>query len=721
MPEGREPDMLVVVDADPGSRAGLAIAARYAAGTAVLAAWEVAGSLDVDAEIRPSAAPEPTVAEALRMASARGIGTVSLRRDLAEPQDLLSQLLIGTARHADDDVPGFGVFLANGEPAPFRRILGIVDAGTAPVSGLAAHVAVSLADAAGAILDVIVIGPEGHAAAAADERELLAVNREQELFDQAVALAERSGLDVRFVPASGADQPWTLVRDQLGYREYDLVICGLGDVSLGPSLRRRAVIDELLAPGQVGQVPLRLLAETDLPLLVVLDEVRLGIAPSTLLRAGTVAALTIGMVGTAAVPASTTSIPVVAASTGLDQQPDRTPETVGEQLQVAIERAQAEIVKPESEPEPAQTPVVAAATGPDPLAEQASLDRAQDADDPSRSAGDGSGSRAVAEAASEGGEESEEEPEASGEPPKQPEPPEPPKGGADPADVRKAARQVGKAKEVRAEAKQEAAEAAEAVERANDEVAVAQAAAAVAAADLEAARLSRVAALEHAERTAAAAEGITSVLPGSPTPEDAALAQEVAELADERLEDALVRGEEVLADLAAAEDGIGEAEAALAEQQQAAAEARAEVRAAKERLEVYQESLAASRQSPVAKGSYRLTARFGARGGYWSGGVHTGLDFAGRSGTPITAAASGRVVSAGWEGAYGNRVVIDHGNGYRTTYNHLSGIQVRVGQQVQTGDRLGGMGATGNSTGNHLHFEVERDGQFVNPESWLGW
>jgi murein DD-endopeptidase MepM/ murein hydrolase activator NlpD len=230
-----------------------------------------------------------------------------------------------------------------------------------------------------------------------------------------------------------------------------------------------------------------------------------------------------------------------------------------------------------------------------------------------------------------------------------------------------------------------------------------------------------VAALEHAERTAAAAEGITSVLPGSPTPEDAALAQEVAELADERLEDALVRGEEVLADLAAAEDGIGEAEAALAEQQQAAAEARAEVRAAKERLEVYQESLAASRQSPVAKGSYRLTARFGARGGYWSGGVHTGLDFAGRSGTPITAAASGRVVSAGWEGAYGNRVVIDHGNGYRTTYNHLSGIQVRVGQQVQTGDRLGGMGATGNSTGNHLHFEVERDGQFVNPESWLGW
>jgi murein DD-endopeptidase MepM/ murein hydrolase activator NlpD len=123
----------------------------------------------------------------------------------------------------------------------------------------------------------------------------------------------------------------------------------------------------------------------------------------------------------------------------------------------------------------------------------------------------------------------------------------------------------------------------------------------------------------------------------------------------------------------------------------------------------------------VAKGSFRLTARFGQHGPYWSGGVHTGLDFAGSSGTPIRAAASGTVISTGYEGAYGNRIVIDHGNGFRTTYNHLSGITVSVGQKVTAGDRIGSLGNTGNSTGPHLHFEVTKGGKFIDPEAWLGW
>jgi murein DD-endopeptidase MepM/ murein hydrolase activator NlpD len=97
------------------------------------------------------------------------------------------------------------------------------------------------------------------------------------------------------------------------------------------------------------------------------------------------------------------------------------------------------------------------------------------------------------------------------------------------------------------------------------------------------------------------------------------------------------------------------------------------------------------------------------------------LDFAGSSGTDIMAAASGTVVSTGWEGSYGNQVVIDHGNGYQTTYNHMSGIGVRAGQKVQTGDHIGDMGSTGNSTGTHLHFEVTHNGKFMDPESWLGW
>lgn len=87
---------------------------------------------------------------------------------------------------------------------------------------------------------------------------------------------------------------------------------------------------------------------------------------------------------------------------------------------------------------------------------------------------------------------------------------------------------------------------------------------------------------------------------------------------------------------------------------------------------------------------------------------HKGLDIANHSGGSILAADSGTVVVAGWPDntGYGNRVMIDHGNGYRTLYAHLSKISVVVGQTVKRGDVIGQMGSTGRSTGTHLHFEV---------------
>ena len=103
--------------------------------------------------------------------------------------------------------------------------------------------------------------------------------------------------------------------------------------------------------------------------------------------------------------------------------------------------------------------------------------------------------------------------------------------------------------------------------------------------------------------------------------------------------------------------------------------------------------------------------------------LHTGLDFAASCGTPVGAAAAGRVVSAGWAGGNGIQVKVDHGMlaGYRvvTTYNHLSAIGVRVGQQVDALDGVGRVGNTGYSTGCHLHFEVIVNGRFTDPEPWL--
>ena len=102
--------------------------------------------------------------------------------------------------------------------------------------------------------------------------------------------------------------------------------------------------------------------------------------------------------------------------------------------------------------------------------------------------------------------------------------------------------------------------------------------------------------------------------------------------------------------------------------------------------------------------------------------LHTGLDFGGPCGTPIYAAAPGTIVSAGWAGGYGNRVVIDHGMvggvDLATAYNHMQRI-VAHGGTVKRGQLLGYEGTTGMSTGCHLHFETLENGSFVNPRKYL--
>lgn len=122
--------------------------------------------------------------------------------------------------------------------------------------------------------------------------------------------------------------------------------------------------------------------------------------------------------------------------------------------------------------------------------------------------------------------------------------------------------------------------------------------------------------------------------------------------------------------------------------------------------------------SPVP--GYSITTGYGVAGARWSSGRHTGVDFAAPSGTAVVAAADGVVVFAGGAGPYGNQVKIKHSDGTTTTYAHLSSIGVSVGAHVSAGQRIGGVGSTGNSTGPHLHFEVlGSSGSFQDPQSWL--
>lgn len=107
---------------------------------------------------------------------------------------------------------------------------------------------------------------------------------------------------------------------------------------------------------------------------------------------------------------------------------------------------------------------------------------------------------------------------------------------------------------------------------------------------------------------------------------------------------------------------------------------------------------------------YRITAKFGQRSSLWSSGRHTGLDFAGPSGSTIVAVAAGTITSAGYEGAYGNRTVLTLDDGTEIWFAHQSRIVVKVGQQVSPGQAIGYTGSTGNTTGPHLHLEVHPDG-----------
>ncbi|MFZ4632006.1 MAG: peptidoglycan DD-metalloendopeptidase family protein [Patescibacteria group bacterium] len=128
-------------------------------------------------------------------------------------------------------------------------------------------------------------------------------------------------------------------------------------------------------------------------------------------------------------------------------------------------------------------------------------------------------------------------------------------------------------------------------------------------------------------------------------------------------------------------------------------------------------------KSPVAKvtgnkmawpaGGYRISQYFSWR--------HPGIDIANKIGTPIYAADDGVVIisQGGYNGGYGNTIVIDHGGGKKTRYGHASKLFVKVGERVEKGENIAAMGSTGRSTGSHLHFEVIISGAKYNPLSYV--
>ncbi len=113
--------------------------------------------------------------------------------------------------------------------------------------------------------------------------------------------------------------------------------------------------------------------------------------------------------------------------------------------------------------------------------------------------------------------------------------------------------------------------------------------------------------------------------------------------------------------------------------------------------------------------AFRFSSGFGPR----NGRMHKGVDLAGAHGSPIYSTAEGVVSFAGQQRGFGNIVIVDHQHGFQTYYAHMSRIAVTRGQVVARGDRLGDMGSTGHSTGNHLHYEIHKDGIAINPMTFI--
>ena len=118
---------------------------------------------------------------------------------------------------------------------------------------------------------------------------------------------------------------------------------------------------------------------------------------------------------------------------------------------------------------------------------------------------------------------------------------------------------------------------------------------------------------------------------------------------------------------------------------------------------------------PCPNGS--ISSPFGYRA--WDNAFHMGLDLAAPTGSPILAALGGTVITAGWSGSAGNWVVITHGSGVVTKYMHASELYVSAGESVYAGQVIAAVGSTGNSTGPHLHFQIEINGSAVDPYPFL--
>lgn len=179
--------------------------------------------------------------------------------------------------------------------------------------------------------------------------------------------------------------------------------------------------------------------------------------------------------------------------------------------------------------------------------------------------------------------------------------------------------------------------------------------------------------------------------------------------------------QEMLDEVAAEEAEFDKEIKALAEKIRKEEEAAAAAAAKKEQQQAASKYTGGTMSWPLP-GYYKISSEYSMRNHPITGkySQHTGIDLPAPKNTPIVAASSGTVVTVGHNKAYGNRVIINHGGGVQTLYAHMTSFNCKEGDKVSAGDVIGYVGSTGYSTGNHLHFSVLENGNYVNPHNYVG-
>lgn len=203
-------------------------------------------------------------------------------------------------------------------------------------------------------------------------------------------------------------------------------------------------------------------------------------------------------------------------------------------------------------------------------------------------------------------------------------------------------------------------------------------------------------------------------------------AQEAAE-AEEEAMNALIEQKQI--EIAAYNADISEQQAVIAAFDEELASQDAELEALEAALAAEKDALAAATAVNYVNGRFvwpapsytRISSEFGWRTHpiYGTQKFHSGLDMAAPGGTPILAACEGDVTAAGYSSSMGNYIYIDHGGGLSTVYMHASALYVSKGDHVTAGQKIAAVGTTGLSTGNHLHFSVRLNGEYVSPWGYL--